>query len=415
MSLFQNTVKRIQEAALLMDLDKDVERILSVPERIVEVNFPVRMDSGELRVFQGFRVQHNSARGPFKGGIRYHMQVDMDEVKALSTWMTLKCAVVNIPLGGGKGGVMVDPKELSSKELEALTRGYTRAIAPLIGPEIDVPAPDVYTNAQIMGWIVDEYSKVKGMKVPGVVTGKALDNGGSQGRDEATSQGGVYVLREMLKDYGLHKPGLTVVVQGFGNAGSHVARMLAEDGFEIIGVSDSKGGLYCKKGLKPTEALICKTHTGSVGECFTAGDTCERITNEQLLELECDILVLSALENQITEKNASKVKAKIILELANGPVSLEADEILKKSGVLVIPDILANAGGVTVSYFELVQNLANETWTAEEVAKKLEPVMVAAWKDVDSTSKTYKSTLREAAYITAMKRLSDAIKLRQEL
>lgn len=408
MSLFQNTLTQLSQAASIMKLHPEVEEILRHPERVIEINLPVRMDDGTLKVFQAFRVQHNSLRGPYKGGIRFHPQVDMDEVKALSTWMTMKCAVVGIPLGGGKGGVVVNPKELSERELERLSRQYAFHFAPFIGPEVDVPAPDVYTTPQIMAWIADEYSKLQGKNVLGVVTGKPLAVGGSVGRDTATSQGGVYVLEEFLKDQKLDAKGMTVAVQGFGNAGFHAARLLEEAGFNVIAVSDSKGGLYCEEGLKPEEAAICKTERGEVGECMMAGGTCKRITNEELLALECDILVLSALENQVTVDNADAVKAKIVLELANGPTTPEADEILFKKGIAVIPDILANAGGVTVSYFELVQNQMNYYWTVEEVQDKLKTIMRAAWKQVAGVAKEYQCTYRQAAFISALKRLSDA-------
>ncbi|MBI4127228.1 Glu/Leu/Phe/Val dehydrogenase [Candidatus Peregrinibacteria bacterium] len=413
MSLFENTLKQIRKAARIMKLDTNVETMLSHPDRIIEVSVPVKMDNGAMRVFKGFRVQHNNVRGPYKGGIRYHPKVDMDEVKALATWMTIKCGVVGIPLGGGKGGVVVDPKELSLRELEVMTRRYTAAIADYIGPEQDIPAPDVYTNPQIMAWIVDEYSKIKGKNIPGVVTGKSIAIGGSQGRADATSQGGVYVLEKVLEKYWTKTPEDTrVVIQGFGNAGSHVARMLHAKGFKIIGVSDSKGALHCKNGLHPADAMTCKIEAGSVAECFGSGESCEMTTNEKLLEVDCDILVLSALENQVTAENAENVKAAIILELANGPVSPEADEILEAKGVKVIPDILANAGGVTVSYFELVQNNMNYYWTAEEVQSRLKTIMVAAWETVHENSVKYNSSFRAAAYITAMKRLEEAIKLR---
>lgn len=413
MSLFENTLAQIERAALLMQLNPDVKEVLSHPERILEFSLPIRMDDGRLRVFKGFRVQHNSVRGPYKGGIRFHPEVDMDEVKALATWMTMKCAVVGIPLGGGKGGIIVDPKELSQAELERLTRAYTVALAPFIGPKIDVPAPDVYTNAQIMGWITDEYSKIHGHNVLGVVTGKAIAMGGSQGRDAATSQGGMYVLEEFMRENSWDPKTKTAVVQGFGNAGSHVARMLHDMGFKVLAVSDSKGALYCQEGLEPEKALSCKIEKGELGECVLAGQSCSIITNEELLALPCDLLVLSAMENQVRVDNADKVNAKLILELANGPVTPEADEILAKKGIPVIPDILANAGGVTVSYFELVQNEMNYYWTAEEVQAKLKPIMQAAWKDVSGSARTFNCTYREAAFITAMKRLSEAIQWRR--
>lgn len=413
MSLFENTLKQIRKASALMNLPSNVEAVLSHPERIIEVSLPVVMDDGHLRVFQAFRVQHNSIRGPYKGGIRYHPQVDMDEVKALSTWMTMKCAVVGIPLGGAKGGIVMDPKTLSARELEAVTREYARAMTPFIGPEIDVPAPDVYTNSQIMAWIADEYSKIKGHNVLGVVTGKAIETGGSLGRDTATSQGGVYIIEEYLKSVGKNAAGLTVAVQGFGNAGSHVARLLKALGMKVIAISDSKSALHCEDGMDPDAAIVCKAEKGQVGECTPVGAKCDIISNETLLTLPCDILVLSALENQVRVDNADKVQAKLIVELANGPVTPEADEILARKGIPVLPDILANAGGVTVSYFELVQNQMNYYWSAEEVQAKLKPIMVNAWKDVHGNAEKFKCTYREAAFITALKKLEAAITMRR--
>lgn len=415
MSLFQNTLQQLQLASKTMKLDLAVEQILSHPERIIEVSIPVKMDNGSLRVFKGFRVQHNSIRGPYKGGIRFHPEVDMDEVKALSTWMTIKCAVVDIPFGGGKGGIIVDPKELSPRELEALTRGYTLALAPFIGPEIDIPAPDVYTNAQIMAWIVDEYSKIHGRNQLGVVTGKSVAIGGSEGREEATSQGGVYVLEEILAQASQNPSEMTVVVQGFGNAGSHVARKLHEAGFKILAVSDSKGGLYCEEGLDPVQALACKNESGKVGECLIAGKSCKMVTNEELLQIPCDVLVLSALENQVRGDNAHQVQAKLILELANGPVTPEADEILNQKGIEVIPDILANAGGVTVSYFEWVQNTTNFYWSKEEVQEKLKEKMRNAVRSIREAVVKFNCTYRTAAYIVALRRLEEAIRWRRTL
>lgn len=413
MSLFENTLKQMQDAARLMELDVNIEEALRHPERIIEVGVPVKMDNGSLRVFRGFRVQHNSVRGPYKGGIRFHPKVDMDEVKALATWMTIKCAVVGIPLGGAKGGVIVDPKELSPRELEQLTRQYTIALADFIGPDKDIPAPDVYTNPQIMAWIADEYSKIKGKYIPGVVTGKALEVGGSEGRESATSQGGVYILEEWLKGHDKKPSEMTVAVQGFGNAGFHIARLLEEAEFKVIAVSDSKGALHCSGGLHPEEAMVCKKEHGHIGECFVAGQSCERITNEDLLELDCDILVLAAMENQVTKENAGRVKAKLILELANGPVTPEADEILEAKNIRVIPDILANAGGVTVSYFELVQNQMNYYWSAEDVQEKLRAIMSKAWNAVYENAKRFETCYRTAAFITALQRLEAAIMMRR--
>jgi glutamate dehydrogenase/leucine dehydrogenase len=415
MSLFANTLAQLEKAAKLCQLNPNVEEILKNPERIIEVSVPVKMDNGSLKIFRGFRVQHNSIRGPYKGGIRFHPEVDMEEVKALATWMTMKCSVVGIPLGGGKGGVVVDPKVLSTGELERLTRAYTNAIAPFIGPGLDVPAPDVYTTPQIMAWIADEYSKLHGRNKLGVVTGKAVGVGGSEGRDVATSQGGIYVLEEYFKENGLSVAGKTAAVQGFGNAGAHVADMLHDMGFKVVAVSDSKGGLHCEGGLDPRHAMSCKMDQGKVDACFASGQVCQSISNEDLLALDVDVLVLSAMENQVRQDNAGNVKAKLILELANGPVTPEADEILQGKGIPVIPDILANAGGVTVSYFEMVQNEMNYYWTAEEVQAKLKPIMQAAWKDVSSNAKNFKCSYREAAFITALKRLEYVILARRGL
>jgi glutamate dehydrogenase/leucine dehydrogenase len=405
MSLFENTLQQIKEAAEIMDLNKDILAVLSYPKRILQVSMPIRMDSGEVKVFEGFRVQHNDCAGPFKGGIRYHEQVDMEEVKALATWMTMKCAVVGIPLGGGKGGIIVNPKELSKRELEKLTRKYIDRIQLLIGPDRDVPAPDVNTNAEIMGWMTDEYMKLGNLNKNGVVTGKPLELGGSEGRDAATSQGGVYVLDEIVKEKGIDPANTKVVIQGFGNAGSHMARLMGEQGYKIIGVSDSKGGVYCENGLDAPCMISCKLEKGSVIECEKTCDNCRNMTNEELIEQECDILVLAALENQVHKDNADKIKAKYIVELANGPVTPEADKILEKNGVLVIPDILANAGGVTVSYFELVQNQNNYYWTGAKVQRRLKPIMVRAYERVIENQKKYNCSMRHAAFISAMVRI----------
>lgn len=418
MSLFKNTLAQIDRAASIMGLDKNVQRILSTPQRKVELSIPVTMDDGSLRIFEGFRVQHNNFRGPYKGGFRYHEQVDMEEVKALAAWMTMKCAVVGIPLGGAKGGVIVNPKELSEGELERLTRKYVQLLEPVVGPETDVPAPDVNTNAKIMDWFADEYSKLRGKDMKGVVTGKSLENGGSKGRNNATAQGGVYILNEFFKEKGIDPKNSKVVIQGFGNAGGIAAKLLTEAGYEIIGTSDSQGGIVCTHGINPTELLACKIEKDSVVNCGlhvsevsgNDGSSCKQVSNAELLELECDVLILAALENQVTAENAGRVKAKYILELANGPMTPEADEILKERGIVVIPDILANAGGVTVSYFEMLQNAKNEYWSEEEVNEKLEVIMINAWKEVRNNGEKYKCTLREAAFVTALARLEEAAK-----
>jgi len=418
MSLFENTLKQIRDASKIMNLDAEIESILSVPQRKIEMQVPVKMDDGSLKIFPAFRVQHNNYMGPYKGGIRYHQQVDSEEVLALSAWMTIKCAVVNIPLGGGKGGIIVNPKELSEGELERLTRRYVQLLAPAIGPDRDVPAPDVNTNAKIMSWIADEYSKIVGKDSPGVVTGKPVGKGGSEGRGEATAQGGVYVLNEYIKEKGLDPANLKVVVQGFGNAGAVVAKLLAKDGYNVLGASDSQGGITCSHAINPEELMQCKIEKNSVKNCSlhvselhdVDGMHCKEVSNEELIETECDILVLAALENQITAENAPRVKAKIILELANGPVNPEADKILEENGIVAIPDILANAGGVTVSYFEMLQNADGNYWSEERVKGELKDIMVKAWKDVKCNAEKYKSTLREAAFITALSRLEAKIR-----
>lgn len=423
MSLYKNVLEQVKKASKIIQLDPNIEKFLCCPKRIIEMNIPVKMDNGKTQIFKGYRVQHNDLAGPFKGGIRYSPMVNMDEVTALASWMTFKCAVMGLPLGGGKGGINVDSEKLSKKELECLTRAYTRALEPVIGPDLDVPAPDMYTDSTVMAWIADEYSKLKGKKVPGVVTGKPVSKGGSFGRDKSTALGGIYVLNEMVKEYKLRPAETTVVIQGFGNVGIHIAEFLYEQGFKIISISDSKGALYCKGGIIAKKAIECKSKTGAVKKCSSARvdyksrdcSACRVVTNEKLLELDCDILVLAALENQITNKNAAKIKAKYILELANGPVSPEADKIFSRKKVVVVPDILANAGGVTVSYFEMVQNKNNRYWTLKTVNSRLRNVMQEAWKNVLTTSKKYKCTLREAAYIAALLRLERLIEKKKAI
>lgn len=429
---FQNAMEQLEKAAKYLASSSKYQ-VLRHPEKIIEVNFPVKMDNGEIKIFQGYRVQFNSLRGPYKGGIRFHPQVSMDEVKALSFWMMMKCAVVDLPLGGGKGGVTVDPKQLSAKEVERVARGYICAIARDIGPLVDVPAPDVNTNPQIMAWMIDEYEKsikkqvssikindkTRGPEILATITGKPLDKGGSQGRTEATGMGGVYVLLAVLTKLNLkfkkQNAKLTVAVQGFGNVGFFVAKLLSEAGFKVVAVSDSKGGIYVEKGIDVEKTLECKKKNGHLAGCFCVNGRCDlslgkKITNEQLLELPVDILIPSALENQITQKNASNIKAKVVLEMANGPTSPEADDILYKKRIVVIPDILANAGGVTVSYFEWVQNRNNEKWTKEKVNQKLKTVMEKSTHDVWQIGLKHKVPLRTAAFILGVKRIVSKIK-----
>lgn len=413
LSLFESTIEQIKKAAQLMDLNEEVRERLSHPRRFVEVEVPVRMDDGSLKFFKGFRVQHNNWRGPHKGGFRYHQNVDLGEVEALAAWMTIKCAVVDIPLGGAKGGVAVDPKQLSEGEKERLTRGYARAVADIVGPDRDVPAPDVNTNSQTMDWFADEYSKVQGKDVRGVVTGKSIEAGGSKGRDQATAQGGVYVLEQYVKEFGLKPQETKIIIQGFGNAGGVVAKLMVELGYELVGVSDSKGGIYCNHGIDPAGLMQCKIEKDSVRNCGVdssklngvEGATCEIVSSEDLLEKECDILVLAALENQVHAQNANNIKARLIFELANGPITPDADEILANRNITVVPDILANAGGVTVSYFEMLQNESGEYLEEDVVNERLKKIMVAAWDSVSVNAKKYSCTMREAAFITALERL----------
>ncbi|MEM3874328.1 MAG: Glu/Leu/Phe/Val dehydrogenase [Candidatus Bathyarchaeia archaeon] len=405
-SALDTALEQLRIAAEKLELDPGLHEMLKYPKRTLMVSVNIRMDDGTIKTFLGCRVQHNDARGPFKGGIRYHPNVTLDEVTALAMWMTWKCAVVDIPYGGAKGGVCCSPKEMSKGELERLTRRYISLILDLIGPYRDVPAPDVYTDAQTMAWIMDTYSQFKGYSVPECVTGKPLSVGGSEGRAEATSLGVMFCAREAAKIIGLKMKDARFVVQGFGSVGWNAAKIAYDWGCKIIGVSDSSGGIYCKEGLNPYKVYEHKAKTGSVLNF----EGCKNITNKELLQLECDILVPAALENQITKANAEKIKAKIIAEGANGPTTPEADKVLNEKDVFLIPDILANSGGVTVSYFEWVQNLTREHWTLEEVNQKLERKMVKAFNDVYKTSKDEKEPMRTAALMLGVGRVAEAIK-----
>ncbi|HHW02776.1 MAG TPA: Glu/Leu/Phe/Val dehydrogenase [Thermoanaerobacterales bacterium] len=405
---FEIVQKEIKSACEKLGLDDSVYEVLKEPEKVLTVSIPVKMDDGTTKTFIGFRSQHSTAIGPAKGGVRFHPNVSLDEVKALSTWMTFKCAVVGIPYGGGKGGVICNPKELSKGELERLSRGYFKAISPIIGPEKDIPAPDVYTNAQVMAWFMDEYSTLRGYNTPGVVTGKPIIIGGSLGRNEATARGATFTIREAAKNIGLDLTKATVAIQGYGNAGSIAARLLSELGCKIVAVNDSQGGAYNPEGLDPKAVLEYKEKNKTVKGFPGSKD----ISGEELLELDVDILVPAALENVITSKNAANIKAKIVGECANGPTTPEADKVLYENSVLVIPDILCNAGGVTVSYFEWVQNLMNFYWTEEEVNTRLEQIMVKAFNEVYKMHNDYKVNMREAAYMVSIKRIADAMKVR---
>ena len=405
---FKIAQQQFERAAEHLDLDPGMRQILSKPKRELGVSIPVKMDDGKYRVFQGYRVQHNMARGPAKGGIRYHPDVTLDEVRALASWMTWKCACLELPYGGGKGGVVVDPRKLSLGELERMTRRYASEILPIIGPEQDIPAPDVYTNSQTMAWIMDTYSMTKGATSLGVVTGKPVGLGGSLGRERATARGVQFVLREVCRDQKLKLAGSTVAIQGFGNAGGHLATLLHADGARIVAVSDSSGGLHEPKGFDPKK-LHAHKDAGRSFKDFGGG---KAITNQQLLELKVDILVPAALENQITSANAARVQARIIAEAANGPTTPAADDNLFKRGRTVIPDILANAGGVTVSYFEWVQDFSAYFWDEDEVDKKLERAMIKAYRNVADTAKRYKASLRDGAYIVGVGRVAEATRLR---
>ncbi len=395
-------------AAERLDLDPGMRLVLREPRREFTVHFPVHMDDGSVQVFTGYRVQHNLGRGPAKGGIRYHQDVSLDEVKALAMWMTWKCAVVGIPYGGGKGGVIVDPKRLSQKELEALTRRFFTEIEVLVGPEKDIPAPDVNTNAQIMAWMMDTYSMHAGYTVPGVVTGKPISLGGSEGRNEATARGTVYCIIEAARHLGMELSKSRVAVQGFGNAGSIAARLIGEEGSTVVAVSDSTGGIHDPTGLDIAKVVAWKQEHGTVQGFPGTSD----ISNAELLEVDCDILIPAALENQITASNAGNVKARLIAEAANGPTTPEADEILWKNSKFMIPDILCNAGGVTVSYFEWVQDLNRDHWSEKVVNEKLKEIMVKAFSETLAVARREQCYMRTAAYLVAVKRVADAMELR---
>lgn len=416
---FKNALKQLAKAAELIELDKDIWEKLKKPDNILEVAVPVKMDNGKIQVFEGYRVQYNNARGPYKGGLRFHAQTNLAEVKALAFWMAIKCSVVGIPMGGAKGGITVDPKKLSARELEEMTRVFTRKLANFIGPDKDVPAPDVNTNPIIMSWIVDEYAKIKGHTVPGVVTGKPLEIGGSKGRTEATGLGGFYIMQALAGKLKLNPKKTTVAIQGFGNVGYYLAKFLYQAGYRIVALSDSRGGIFAKNGqsMDPDNILKTKEQEGKISGCYCVGTVCDcenykQITNEQLLALGVDILVPSALESAVNEKNAGKIRAKIIVEMANGGVTPEAEEKLLKKGRIVVPDVLANAGGVTVSYFEWVQNIGNNYWELKEVNDKLKKTMIESFNELWKIKEEKKSDMRSAAFAVALARIQAAMKLR---
>ena len=395
-------------AAERLNLDEGMRRVLREPRRELTVHFPVKMDDGSVKVFTGYRVQHNLGRGPAKGGIRYHQDVSLDEVKALAMWMTWKCAVVGIPYGGGKGGVIVDPKKLSKKELEGLTRRFFTEIEILVGPEKDIPAPDVNTNAQVMAWFMDTYSMHAGYTVPGVVTGKPISLGGSEGRNEATARGTVFCIVEAARHLGIDLTNAKVAIQGFGNAGSIAAQLMEAEGATIVAVSDSTGGIHDPNGLDVKRVIQWKQEHGTVQGFRGAKD----VSNAEVLEVDCDILIPAALENQITARNAGNVKARLIAEAANGPTTPEADEILWKAGKFMIPDILCNAGGVTVSYFEWVQDLNRDHWSERVVNEKLKEIMVRSFSEVLAIARRDQCDMRTAAYLLAVQRVAEATAMR---
>ena len=406
---FQVALKQLEEAAKILNLDKGMFDVLSHPKRVLTVSIPVKMDDGSIKVFTGYRSQHNDARGPYKGGIRYHPDVTIDEVKALSMWMTWKCAVADIPYGGGKGGIICNPKEMSESELERMTRRFAYMISDIIGPHTDIPAPDVYTGGKEMAWIMDTYSALKGNFVqPELITGKPIPIGGSLGRNEATGRGLAYTVREAAKELGINMKESTIVVQGFGNAGQFSSKLVQDQGGKVIAASDSQGAIINNEGISADALMKHKKDTGSV----IGFDGSRSVSNEELLETECTILIPAALENQITKNNAGKIKAKIVAEAANGPTTPEADEILYKNGILVIPDILANGGGVTVSYFEWLQNLRRDYWTEEEVNNRLDKNITKSFHDVYDAHKKYNVDMRKAATLLAINRVAEATKIR---
>ncbi|WP_432776944.1 Glu/Leu/Phe/Val dehydrogenase [Brevibacillus gelatini] len=407
LNLLHSTQTVIKEALEKLGYQESMFELLKEPLRVLTVRIPVRMDNGEVKVFTGYRAQHNDAVGPTKGGIRFHPEVTEDEVKALSIWMSLKAGIVDLPYGGGKGGIICDPREMSFRELERLSRGYVRAISQLVGPTKDIPAPDVFTNSQIMAWMMDEYSRIREFDSPGFITGKPIALGGSHGRETATAKGVTICIREAAKRRNIDVKGARVVVQGFGNAGSYLAKFMHDAGAKVIGISDAYGALHDPNGLDIDYLLDRRDSFGTVTKLFN-----NTITNKELLELDCDILVPAAIENQITAANAHNIKAKIVVEAANGPTTLEATKILTERGILLVPDVLASSGGVTVSYFEWVQNNQGYYWSEEEVEEKLEKVLVRAFENVYSLSQTRRVDMRLAAYMVGVRKMAEASRFR---
>jgi glutamate dehydrogenase len=407
LNLYYSTQTVIQEALTKLGYNSEMYELLKEPIRLLTVRIPVRMDDGTVKVFTGYRSQHNDAVGPTKGGVRFHPDVDEAEVKALSIWMSLKCGITNLPYGGGKGGIICDPRKMSFRELERLSRGYVRAISQIVGPTKDIPAPDVYTNSQIMAWMMDEYSRLREFDSPGFITGKPLVLGGSHGRETATAQGVTICINEAVKKKGKDLKGARVVIQGFGNAGSYLAKFMHDAGAKVVAVSDVYGGVYDPDGLDINYLLDRRDSFGTFSQLFN-----DTISNKELLELDCDILVPAAISNQITVENAANIKASIIVEAANGPTTLEATKILTERGILLVPDILASAGGVTVSYFEWVQNNQGYYWTEEEVMEKLEKVMIRSFDTIYQLAQTHQVDMRLAAYMVGIKKVAEASRFR---